>query len=230
MARCVAFLGPSLPRAEARSIVGDDCELRPPVKRGDLPSLPEDVKILAIIDGVFQGESAVGHREILDQMRKGVTVIGGGSMGALRASELDTMGMVGIGEVYRLYSRREIEGDDEVALIFNPENLEALSEPLVNTRHNLQRARNSNIISKEEADLLLRKMRGIYYPRRTKDRLLEEASKALSEPSLSKFEKFVLEDYVDVKMKDATDVLRYVINLAKNSEETNKKIGINKHP
>ncbi len=230
MARCVVFLGPSLPPAEARSIVGDSCELRPPIKRGDLPSLPDGVEIVAIIDGVFQNESAVGHREILDQIRKGVRLVGGGSMGALRASELDPMGMIGIGEVYRLYSRKEIEGDDEVALIFDPESLDALSEPLVNTRHNLRRANDSNIITQEEADLLLRRMGEIYYPKRTKDKLIEEATRLLSAPSLSKFEKFVHDDYVDVKMKDARDVLRCVINLTKKSEESNKKEGINKRP
>jgi TfuA protein len=222
MATCVVFLGPSLSHDEARRIVGEDCELRPPVKRGDLPSLSASVSLVAIIDGVFQSESAVGHREILEQMKKGVEVVGGGSMGALRASELDSMGMLGIGEVYELYAQKKIDGDDEVALIFNPENLEALSEPLVNTRQNLQRAEKMKLISGEEADLLLHRMKEIFYPKRTRERLLEEAKRALNPSSLSKFEKFVRDEYIDVKMKDAKKVLRYVIKSRDKRTEINK--------
>src|SRR5512137_656435 len=179
MVACVVFLGPSLSHEAARKIVGDGCELRPPVKRGDLPSLPDSVRLVAIIDGVFQSESAVGHREILDRIKKGAKVVGGGSMGALRASELDSLGMQGIGTVYRLYAEGTIDGDDEVALIFNPENLEALSEPLVNMRHNLEKARTQGIIGTKEANFLLTRMKALYYPKRTKAKLVEMANEVL---------------------------------------------------
>ena len=45
----------------------------------------------------------MAHREILAAVRKGVRVVGASSMGALRAAEMDTLGMTGIGEVYRMY-------------------------------------------------------------------------------------------------------------------------------
>jgi hypothetical protein len=230
MTSCVAFLGPSLSHEQARRIVGNDCVLLPPVRRGDLPSLPSSIRVLAIIDGVFQSESAVGHREILEHLRKGVEVVGGGSMGALRASELDSMGMTGIGEVYELYASKRIDGDDEVALIFNPESLEALSEPLVNMRHNLEKAAVRGIISVENSNFLLAKMKSIYYPKRTKDMMIDFARKALEPRTLSNFEKFVQDDYVDIKMKDAEEVLRYVIKYAKNIKEINKKRSRDKQP
>ncbi|MDD1746962.1 MAG: TfuA-related McrA-glycine thioamidation protein [Methanomassiliicoccales archaeon] len=223
MTSCVVFLGPSLSHQEARAIVGDACDLLPPVKRGDLPSLPSSVRLVAIIDGVFQSEAAVGHREILDLIRKGVKVVGGGSMGALRASELDTMGMLGIGKVYDLYSGGKIDGDDEVALIFNPEDLEALSEPLVNMRHNLEVACARGIIGSAQADVLLAKMKGIYFPKRTKEKLIEEAARALDPSSLSQFEKFVSEDYADIKREDAIGILRYVKKAMKDFAKSTKK-------
>jgi hypothetical protein len=210
MIGCVAFLGPSLPHAEARMVVGEECELRPPVKRGDLPSLPEDVALIAIIDGVFHGEAAVGHREILARLRNGTEVVGGGSMGALRAAELHSLGMKGMGEVFRLYAGGEIEGDDEVALIFDPEGLEALSEPLVNMRYNLGRAVEGGIIGEGERGEILERLRATFYPRRTIERLLEIAGELLEGASLSRFEILVREDYVDIKKEDALEVLRYV--------------------
>jgi hypothetical protein len=230
MPSCVAFLGPSLSHEQARCIVGNDCDLLPPVRRGDLPSLPSSIRVVAIIDGVFQSESAVGHREILEQLRRGVDVIGGGSMGALRASELDSMGMTGIGEVYKLYASKRIDGDDEVALIFNPETLEALSEPLVNMRHNLEKAAARGIISNDDCDILLVKMKSIYYPKRTKEMMIDLARTTLEKKTLSKFEEFVRDDYVDIKMKDAEEVLRYVIKSAKNIEKINKKRSKDKQP
>ncbi len=36
-------------------------------------------------------------------MKKGVKVYGSSSMGALRASELDEFGMVGVGRIYECY-------------------------------------------------------------------------------------------------------------------------------
>ena len=60
--------------------------------------------MIAIIDGVFHKEPAVSHKEILEAIKKGVTVVGGASMGALRASELDDFGMIGVGRVYHDYS------------------------------------------------------------------------------------------------------------------------------
>ncbi len=66
----------------------------------------------------------------------GVTVVGGCSMGALRASELDTYGMIGVGRIYRWYRDGVAESDDEVAVTFHPDTLEPLSVPLVNMRDN----------------------------------------------------------------------------------------------
>jgi hypothetical protein len=44
--------------------------------------------------------AAVGHREIISALKAGVCVVGGSSMGALRASELDSYGMIGVGRIY----------------------------------------------------------------------------------------------------------------------------------
>jgi hypothetical protein len=44
-------------------------------------------------------------------------IVGASSMGALRAAELDSMGMVGIGTVYQYYRDGIIESDDDVAIV-----------------------------------------------------------------------------------------------------------------
>ena len=91
----IVFLGPSLEREAAEKIL--PAEYLPPAKRGDLLRAAQDgAGIIGLIDGVFHQESAVAHREILAALKKGVRVVGASSMGALRAAEMDTLGMTGI--------------------------------------------------------------------------------------------------------------------------------------
>ena len=145
MQRIIVFLGPSLEREAAEKIL--PAEYRPPAKRGDLLRAAQDgAEIIGLIDGVFHQESAVAHREILAAVKKGVKVVGSSSMGALRAAEMDTLGMTGIGEVYRMYKSGELVSDDEVALVFDPETGLSLSEPLVNIRFTLREAEQQGII------------------------------------------------------------------------------------
>ena len=51
------------------------------------------------------------------QLIKDIEVFGASSMGALRASELDTLGMTGIGYCYEQYATGTIDSDDEVAVM-----------------------------------------------------------------------------------------------------------------
>ena len=170
----VVFIGPSLDVATARSILPDAVYL-PPVKRGDASAAADGADIMVIIDGVFFQNQAVGHRELLGVMKKGVTVYGSSSMGALRASELDTLGMTGIGKIYHQYKSGEIIADDEVGLVYDTETGVALSEPMVNMRASFSKAFLDEIITKEEETSLLKACKAIYYPDRTYRRVVKEA-------------------------------------------------------
>ena len=201
----VVFLGPSLPLNEAESLLNAD--YLPPIKRGDLPEMDPKVKFVGIIDGVFMGEAAVGHREIIDRLRSGTTILGGSSMGALRAYELKDYGMKGVGEVFRLFDAGEIEGDDEVALAFNPETLEAISEPLVNMRVNLNHAAEKGVISALQRDSILRDLKAVYFPRRTMKILSEIARRSLGTEGYERLNVFFDSCYEDVKQEDAIELL-----------------------
>src|SRR5208337_3602354 len=178
MQKIIVFLGPSLDREAAEAIL--PAEYRPPAKRGDLIRAAEDgATVIGLIDGVFHQESAVAHREILAALRKGVRVIGASSMGALRAAEMDTLGMVGIGEVYRMYKSGELESDDEVALVFDPETGLTLSEPLINIRFTLREAARQGVLSAEDHDILFAAAKAVFYPQRTYRRIAEAAGDAI---------------------------------------------------
>jgi hypothetical protein len=175
MLNIVVFIGPSLPLEKAKQIL-PDAKYLPPAKRGDLTdAVKAGVKTIVLIDGVFFQDCAVGHREILAALRRGVLVYGSSSMGALRASEMDTLGMIGVGAIYRWYRDRIIISDDEVGLVYDPETHVALSEPMVNIRATFAKAHAFGIIDDIEEKELLRACKAIYYPDRTYHRVIRDA-------------------------------------------------------
>jgi hypothetical protein len=218
MQKIIVFLGPSLDQSAAEKIL--PAIYRPPAKRGDLLSAVHDgATIIALIDGVFHQESAVAHREILTAIKKGVRVVGASSMGALRAAEMDTLGMVGIGEIYRMYKSGELESDDEVALVFDPTSGLALSEPLINIRFTLKRAQEEGIIDSVAHDALLAAARQVFYPQRTYRTIVSQAGDMLDARTRERFLMWVETGQCDQKRDDAVTALEYIRNIAKQNSQ-----------
>jgi hypothetical protein len=210
--KIIVFIGPSLPSDEAYNIL--KAEYRPPVARGDIKNaLKDDPDIIVIIDGVFHKEPAVSHKEILNAIKNDVIVVGGASMGALRASELDDFGMIGIGQVYEDYRSGIVESDDDVAVVINPETLEQLSEALISMNYTFKAAKDKDIINEEEFNNLVKTAKSIYYPKRTYDKVFKDSN--LEIEKIKNIHKFFQENRVDIKKEDAILVLKYVKNLDK---------------
>ena len=171
MSQVVLFTGPSLHPDKARSLL--EATILPPVKRGDLDQLlPANVASIGIVDGEFYQSLAISPKEILPLLDRGVRVYGASSMGALRAVELRTCGMVGVGRVFRLFRRGILDADDEVALAYSPSTYEALSEPLVNTRYILRAAVGRGMLSRAQSAEIIERLKQVYFPERTKCLLL----------------------------------------------------------
>ena len=212
----VVFLGPSLDAETAKNIL--DAEYRPPAARGDIfMAVKEGARIIGLIDGVFFQACAIAHREILYALENGVKVIGASSMGALRASELDRHGMEGVGRIYEQYKNGELVSDDEVALLFDPETLESLSEPLVNIRYNLRLAEKAGIISKAAEEKMLTVARSLYYPERDYERLLSTAEAELK-AGLTQLRIFLSKERRDLKREDAIAALKRINEMVKKNE------------
>jgi len=215
MAPIIVYLGPSLSAEKARAIL--DADYRPPVRRGDLAkAVKNGARIIGIIDGTFYSGSPVGHKEILSVMKKGVTVVGGSSMGALRASELDVFGMVGVGRIYECYRSGKLVADDEVAVTYNPATGDQMSEPLVNLRYQLKAAQGDGIITGDERLALLALITGIYYPERIYPHILKlaEEKKILSPEKARALLKYVEESPLNLKAEDAVATLKRIKELS----------------
>ncbi len=165
--RPIVFLGPSLPRAEARMLL--DATYLPPAGQGDLMRAGAGRPVaIALIDGVFKDAPTVRHREILWLLSRGVPVYGAASMGALRAAELSGHGMIGVGLIYRWYRRYAMLPDDAVAVTHAPAALGAqpLSDALVDIRRSLSAARRRGLLSAEEAEVHLQAQTALPFPER----------------------------------------------------------------
>ncbi|MGZ8282510.1 MAG: TfuA-like protein [Allosphingosinicella sp.] len=164
----VIFAGPSVPRSSR--IVDSRLAWRPPASAGDLLRLLDHPpQIICLIDGFFDARPAVWHKEILLLMQAGAVVLGAASMGALRAAELDSFGMLGVGRIYRAYRAGQISGDDEVALIHASEDADwkPLTEPMVDVRATLLLAVRRKILSAETARHVRAAARSIHFADRT---------------------------------------------------------------
>jgi hypothetical protein len=212
--KILIYTGLSIPFDEARQILdsSDDVEViyKRPIKRGDLVhDIKENPDIIGIIDGVFHQNSAVGHREILDVMKRGVKVFGASSMGALRASELDSLGMQGIGYCYNQYASGIIDSDDDVAVMLDSESLEALSVPLVSMDYVFANAVSENILTQDEKDDLVEISKSTFYPKRNYANTL--AKSRLDDGKKSELINFIRESE-DIKKRDAEELLIFIKN------------------
>lgn len=211
--KTVIFLGPSLPLEEARRVL--DAVYLPPAQQTDLltAAVNHEPDAIGLIDGVFLQSLSVWHKEILHALDQGIAVYGASSMGAIRAAETDSFGMVGVGEVYRQFASGELIDDDEVALAHASaqEGYQKTSEPMVNIRATFQAAGKAGIIDPEQLARLLALAKPIYFAHRTFPAIFEAAAReGFSRRILDRLREFASNNYVDLKRNDAIALLETI--------------------
>jgi hypothetical protein len=206
------FLGPTMPVVEAQRLC--PAEYLPPVTMGDVHALMKrQPTTIAIIDGTFQNAPAVWHKEILFALSRGVRVIGSSSMGALRAAELTSFGMEGVGAIYEAFRDGVYNDDDEVAVAHatREHGYRALSEAMVNIRAALAIACRRGLASAATADQLIALAKKAFYPHRSWPGLLQGARDAgLPAAEIAALEAFVRTEKPNQKREDAILLLRHL--------------------
>lgn len=218
MKACV-FVGPTLPLAEARTEL--EAVYLPPVRQGALYEAVSLLRPLAvgIIDGSFQWTPAVWHKEILWALKQGVQVFGAASMGALRAVELEALGMRGVGRVFEAYrdgclaeeGGDAFEDDDEVAVVHGPAELgyPLASEAMINIRLTLVQAVRQGVVAEATGTRLCGIAKAAFFPQRSYATVLAEARlQRLPEAELCAFERWLPTGGIDQKRIDALALLR----------------------
>lgn len=177
----VIFAGPTIESAAIIDRLGRDAIVLGPARQGDVMRASRlGARVIAIIDGYFQSVPAVWHKEILWAMVNGAHVLGAASMGALRAAELHTFGMVGVGEIFAWFRDGVLIRDDEVAVAHAPaaHGYRNLSEAMVNIRATVRAARTAGVLAEEEAATVLSAAAQRFYPDRHWPGLLDAVEAA----------------------------------------------------
>ncbi|NVP58373.1 TfuA-like protein [Mycoplana rhizolycopersici] len=215
----VIFAGPSLP--DAASLCGASIVVHPPAVQGDiLRAILDGASVIGLIDGNFEYTAPVWHKEILYGLAEGVSIFGSSSMGALRAAECQTFGMVGIGEVYQRYSTGETVDDSDVALVHAPAELgyAPLSIPMVNLLVTLEHLVAAGRVPREQLDELKSVAERIFYKERTWESIATAAR--LHNPAFEAFFEEVRASFIDIKRADALALIHAVANAVGQRSET----------
>ena len=209
--KTIVFSGPSIGEAEVRRLAA--CTHAPPIKRGDLAAV-DDYDVFVILDGEFGQNLSVTPKEILAVLGRGKTVIGAASMGALRASELDRSGMIGIGWVYDHFRRCAVRRDADVALVYSPFDFKPTTVPMVDLEYWMEQTSAAGLIGNKERALLLKLARNIFFVDRTPDRLMGELRRAIAGETLDSLLAFSGGTIPSVKSVDAAEAVRLSASLA----------------
>jgi len=162
--------------------LGVDLALRPPIIRGDLLRTPTEGRWnnrTLILDGQFGQDLSVSVTEIREYLGRGLYLAGASSMGALRAVECRTLGMVQHGWVCEQYLTGRVENDSEVALLMDPVTSEALTVPLVNVRWLLRQLGERGALDAEATATALETARRVHYRARIPEALANAFRRAL---------------------------------------------------
>jgi hypothetical protein len=207
--RAVIFAGPSLP--PARRPTDPALEWRPPVRQGDVYAAALDrPAVIGIVDGYFEVTPTVWHKEILWAMAAGIHVYGSASIGALRAAELHSFGMVGIGRVFAGYRDGILTDDDEVAVLHGPEELgyPAITEAMVNIRATLDHEVADGRLDPASALRLVEIAKSLFYKERRWDAIVPIArDRGLSAAVLAGLAARLHDGGVDQKRADALEMI-----------------------
>lgn len=174
----VLFAGPSLHGQDA-DLTGLD--LRPPARQGDIHrAVLAGADAIGLIDGVFGFVPSVWHKEILFALSQGVRVLGGASLGALRAAECASFGMEPVGEIANAYLSGARHEDADVCLAHAPAELDfmPLSEPLVDVEASVAALLEFGHVTDAEAWRWLEAAHDLYFADRTVEAMLERAGLA----------------------------------------------------
>jgi hypothetical protein len=221
--KTIVFSGPSITEAEVHRLAA--ATHAPPIKRGDL-AVVDDYDVVVILDGEFGQNMSVSPKEILALLDRGKTVIGASSMGALRASELDRCGMIGVGWVYDHFRRCAVRRDADVALIYSPLDFKPMTVPMVDLEYWLEQAGAAGLIRNKERALLLNVARNIFFAERTLDRLMGALRGAIGGDVLVSLLAFSGGAIPSVKSIDAAEAVRLSTSLAEPRQPSRSVNGI----
>jgi TfuA protein len=203
-ARAVAFVGPAL----RNPVVPADVDIRPPARRGDvLRAVEEGVRLIGLIDGILIGDLAVSPAELRESHARGARIVGGASLGAIRAVECPGA-VEGVGEVYAAFRDGVLADDDELVGTFDDQ-YRYLAFPLVIVRDRCAELVRDGAMSADERDRAIAIIKELPFFERTLAGLRRSLARAgrVDSHTIRIIEDSLRSTSDDIKARDARVVL-----------------------
>ena len=224
------YAGLSADLATVHSIL-PDALYAPPVQRGNiLADIRSGVNGILILDGLFHQALSVSPSEIMDALRRGIRVFGASSMGALRAVELESYGMVGVGEVFEYIRNADAFRDDFVGQVFIDEwpQIQQASVTYVEFDINLKTLLCRRRISRTTYDLLCALYAELHYAERDLRTLAARIRRRSRNPEADlRAATCALSTMARPKHRDARNALRIV---ARHHDHVSRLNAVIRHP
>jgi hypothetical protein len=189
-------------------------EVFPPAVRGAVAdAVRAGYRIVGLIDGTLDHDTRVPLAELRDVLaRSDVQLIGGASMGAIRAAQLDALGMAGVGRVFRLLRRRALTDGDEVFVLHAPAALRfrPLTLPLVNIRFTFRGMRRAGRITAADEAALIAQLADVPWFDRDRQAVSAAVYRACGSLRSAQVVQCFDRMYRDVKQEDAFAVIAAV--------------------
>jgi hypothetical protein len=208
--KTIIFAGPSLDGAKPSCL--PTAAHAAPIKRGDLTTVDE-YDVIVILDGEFGQHDSVSPKEILSVLGKGKIVIGAASMGALRASELDSFGMIGVGWVYDYLRRQTVRRDADVALAYSIFDFKPMTVPMVDVAYWMEQTYAAGLIDRKDRTLVLSTARKLFFAERTTDRLMTAVRRAIGDQAFEAALAFSDGKIPSIKSLDAAAAIELATSL-----------------
>ena len=213
------FVGTTLSDVDLRPY--QSFQFLPPLKAGDINALIQksesSIDTIIIVDGLYHSKLSIRHKEIIAALWRGITVIGVGSLGALRAAELETTGMIGSGHVFSYFRSTMITADDEVSVVHTVEPPYTCSTlPLINVRLTIPKWVDEHLISADQASQILDFYKRLHYTDRSERRLADFLKSLHISPGLT-------QSIVDYKKLDTLSLLAHFDKSYPNEQSSQMK-------
>lgn len=153
---------------------------RPPINRGVLEKIKFNAKnppLVLILDGVYGSSLSITATECRQFLERGGRLVGASSIGALRASELWSVGMIGVGQVYNMLRIGYIRSDADIAVAYDERTFREITISIIHVRSILSILEEREDISSILSRHLLKKAHSLIWFERYWDSLIEEWKK-----------------------------------------------------
>lgn len=210
--RPLVFIGPTLSRCQCSALL--NAEHFPPARKGSLNEIIPG-RVVAIIDGEIPPDAFLPECEIRAALDRGVVLYGAASVGAYHASNFADHGMHGVGWVYDQYRAGSLQSLDEIAVMYDPLSLQALSVPLVNVRFWLEGLTRTSFLRPEDVAAILEELRRLPISDRDGARIKRRIAELFGRSTLRKFE-LPSHAFPDVKAHDAQMLLQILARRSEN--------------